>query len=52
MATLPVRAPVRGMMGCLRQQIYLLKSSSAAVTRAQTATEILLCYGREVSVIE
>lgn len=44
--TLPVWAPVRGVMGCLRQQIYLWKSGSAAVTRAQTATEILLPYGR------
>lgn len=46
------RASVWGVMGRLCQRIYLLKSSSAAVTRAQTATEILLRYGREVSVIE
>lgn len=47
--TLPVWGPVRGVMGCLRQQIYLSKSGSAAVTPAQTATEILLPYGRGVT---
>lgn len=46
------RASVWGVMGRLCQRIYLLKSSSAAVTRAQTATEILLRYRREMSVIE
>lgn len=41
------------VMGCLCQQIYLLKiQASLSCDTCSAATEMWLCHGREVSVIE